>query len=424
MYNSESVVNCLMDARLIGIRPVFGQYALLDKSLTDNATVYLNDVHPLVNYENIYNSFQGGKRMGYTEADITKKYPKGYRVLHFDCVYESLIDENSPDDIEDTTKWEKINVYSDHLIKSIRSSIDKCLQQIFVKKKVNSIVKTIIDDFRLFDGRAELSNKNANNGRFVGFKISPHQKSDVIVKLPKVSFQFDQACPDLKLYVYHTSQEVPVTILPLNYDQPGIVKWFDCNLSVGAFLEGDYIIGYFEGDLSVGAQSIRKETNLVHQEYCGSCNSSDYNAYVSRLKFMKLQPFYVDQENLDGINLWNEDNEVYVEKNNWGMNIQFSAQCDLSDFLCRNKMLLADAISKQAAVDILMAMQFSTNDNQVVQKLKSQVNYALYGDKVNYNRGLIADAEAAMDALSFDLSGLNKDCLPCNESRIIGRKVV
>ncbi|GGG97330.1 hypothetical protein [Pedobacter zeae] len=428
MYNSAKIKECL--AGIVGISQVYGtQYPTLDPKLTTGFMFDLHEVHPLIEMENLVSSYRSAKQLGYLQWDITKTYSAKTRVLKVSTAYESLTDNNTGNDPAiDTDNWKVIDVLSEQLLLSIDSSIDKLVQSVFIQKKINSLVKTIVDDFRLYDGRGDMTNKNANVGRFVGFKMMLHQGQDLVVNLPRISFQFDTECPDLKLYLYNTSQSEFVKVIPINYNQRGVVKWFDLNdenaISLGAFADGDYIIGYYEEDLAPGAQSIKKETNLVDPKLCGSCNGADYKLFATRSNYLDLQPFYVDNANLAGTDLWNEAHEVYVEKNNFGMNIQFSVNCDLSDFICRNKIVFAEALSLQAAADILKHMQFSSLDNQQLLKLKSNINYALNGSKENYNIGLYKELSKAIDALDFDLSNLNSICLPCNERPQLGRRVM
>lgn len=423
MYNSALVKIGL--AGIVGLKQIYGtQYEKLDPALTDGILFDLHDVHPLIEMENLVNSYRTATKLGYDVYQTDKTYSIKDRVLFGGKAFESLIDNNTGNDPNILpAKWKYVNVLSEQLLDSIASSIDKTIQSVFIRKKLNSLVKTIVDDFRLYDGRGEVTNKNANNGRFVGFKIMLHQEEDLVVNLPKIAFQFDLPCPDLKLYLFNTSQLEPVAVIPFNYNQAGIVKWFNTTLSLQAFEDGDYILGYFESNLAPGAQSIKKETNLVSPQLCGTCNHTDFKLFKTRSEYMDLQPLYVEASHLNGTELWDESYEVYLEKNNWGMNIQFTVNCDLTDFIISNKMLFAEALSKQAAADILLSMQFSSLDNQQLMKLKSQLNYALYGNKENFNKGLIADAEKAIAALDFDLSNLNRVCLPCNESKTIGRKV-
>lgn len=423
MYNSAKVKEGL--SGLVGFRQTHGtQFETLSTSLTDGVMFYLNDIHPMINIENLDACYKNAKQLGYEEWKVDKTYQAKERVRIGVLGFESLLDDNTGKDPQtENSYWKLINVLSEQIELSIKSSIDKLLQAVFVRKKLNSLVKSVLDDFYLYDGRADFNNKNANNGRFVGFRISLNHLKDIAVNVGRISFQIDTPSPDLKLYVYNTSDPNPIKVIPIDYNQDRAVKWFDLEAVNLTSPDGDYIIGYYESDLPAGAQSIKKETNLVDMPYCSSCNGRDYQLFKKRSKYMSIQPFYVDASNLNGTELWDESVEVYQERNNYGMNLLMTASCDLTDFIIRNKTLFAETLANQAAADILLAMQYSTNDNQLNQKIKAELNYALYGNKENYNKGLIADTEKSIGALSFDLSSLNPVCLPCNETVMVGRKV-
>src|SRR6188474_3217896 len=88
------------------------------------------------------------------------------------------------------------------VLKTIEGSIEKMLYEVINKKKLTTLVKSVIADFKLFDGRADFENKNANLGRFCFLQFTPKNNEDVVLTLKRVSFQIDMAAPDLKLYLF------------------------------------------------------------------------------------------------------------------------------------------------------------------------------------------------------------------------------
>src|SRR6185312_10097682 len=50
----------------------------------------------------------------------------------------------------------------------LKGSVTKLMGDVIRIKKLTNNVKSVVDDFNLFDGRANIDQKNSNQGRFVG----------------------------------------------------------------------------------------------------------------------------------------------------------------------------------------------------------------------------------------------------------------
>ena len=296
----------------------------------------------------------------------------------------------------------------------LKGSVDKLMYQVYVKKIAGENVKSVLADFMLFDGRADFNNKNANTGRFVGLRFIPKVNNDLSITITKVSFQIDMVCPGLKLYLFSGDQPEPLKTIDCPYQQSRGVQWFA--LSEPLILSGnsDYYLGYFEADLGSG-QSIKKTIDYVNGSACTSCNHSSMTNtfYQTRSKYVDMQPFYV--ENPTDRELPDMDDAIEVNQNNFGMNIQASINCDISDFICRNSGLIREPLSLQLAIDLLTVIQTSERDNSHLEKAKQLISYLLNGDKDAGHYGLFYKLDKMIDALTFDLSGINSVCLACTK---------
>lgn len=305
--------------------------------------------------------------------------------------------------------------YQTKIFHVTQGAIDKVLYAVVNKKKIAENVKSVLDDFQLYDGRADFDNKNSNLGRFVGVKFTLKANNDLSVLINKVSFQLDMPSPDLKLYLFSDDSPTAISTTPCNYNAGRAVKWFDTDIRLSESTT-NYYLGYFETDLAEGAQSIKKVLDYVGgYSTCQTCGYNETTAryYQARVKYVDIQPFYIDADNLNGVELPDMTYANYVDQNNFGMNIHATVGCDITDFLCRNKSLLREPIAIQMAIDLLTAIMTSQRDNVQVEKAKSEIAYLLNGDKTQYSKGLYGQLDNAIDALSFDLSGINKVCLPC-----------
>lgn len=315
-------------------------------------------------------------------------------------------------------------VFNTYIQKIISGSIDKMLYSVINQKKINTLIKSVVADFKLFDGKADYDNKNANTGRFCFLEIKAKNNEDLVMMLKRVSFQFDTACPDLKLYLY--SDNSPVTalkVIPLNYTTPLAVQWFDTltngdtNLNLPSLSDDDttYFLGYYESDLAPGTQSIKKVVNFNEMPSCSSCSSNQAQVthYKTRVQYIDMRIGYVDAQNLDGVALPDMQHAVWVDRNNFGMNIDANIICDISEFICSNKQIFVEPLAMQVAIDLLNVIIHSERDNIDLQKAMQGAIYALNGNQDNYFMGLYKVYNKMIDALDVDISGFNKSCLSC-----------
>lgn len=303
---------------------------------------------------------------------------------------------------------------SPQLKRILNGSIDKVLYSVINQKKINETVKTVLDEFQFYEGKADYSELNPNAGRFVGIQFEMKANQDLAVVINKVSLQIDNACPDLKLYLYSDDDVAPLAVIDTPYTFSRAVQWFDTGLKLTNG-NTNYYLGYYEDDLPNGAQSIRKKINYVDGSGCKSCGTNEAvrRNFATRSKYMTTQPFYIHAEHLNDRDLPDLRYISEVDNNNYGINIHATIGCDITAFLCRNKYLLGEPIALQYAIDLLNAIMTSLRDNSRLEKSKAEIAYLLNGSTDQRGGGLNYELKKMIDALSIDLSGLNKVCLPC-----------
>jgi hypothetical protein len=151
---------------------------------------------------------------------------------------------------------------------------------------------------------------------------------------------------------------------------------------------------------------------------CQTCNNN-YYYWSNWSKFFDLAPFIVDANDLIGIKpsdanvkLWNIQKNGYTYAKNYGLNLDISVKCDVTDFFCREKYLFADVLNKQVTVDVLEELSKSTRNNVISKEVQQLALYEL-NNKDGSNARI--RLEKSIKAIGFDLSDLNESCLPCNE---------
>lgn len=306
-------------------------------------------------------------------------------------------------------------------------SVTKFMGDVIRIKKITNNVKSVLTDFNLFNGRADPYHLNANQGRFVGLMLSLKWNNDMSLNIFQIAFQADMPCPDMKFYLFTSESAEPVNFtidavttpyIPFNYNQTGgSVQTLDIPIPVPSD-NGVYYLGYFETDLGAG-QSIKKTLDYVNVPNCTSCNENYYTQFMKRVKYLNVQPFWVDANNLNGDLLFNTNLVNYTDFNNWGINFKASVNCDISAFVCRNKAMFYDALSMRYALDILTYILMNVRNNALLEQVKDGIIFLRDGDKTNDTKGLQAKYEEIIAALNVDLSGFNELCLPCvNNARV------
>jgi hypothetical protein len=112
--------------------------------------------------------------------------------------------------------------------------------------------------------------------------------------------------------------------------------------------------------------------------------------------------------------LWDMNYIGFTDGINFGLNLLASVFCDTTDFFCRNRSGLANAIAYQTAVSIIQDMAYSNRDNQQQQRLMNMATFAL-GNQQNNTPGLEAQMAKQIMQVDFNYAGTNSKCLPCSD---------
>lgn len=429
MYSPTQIKSCF--AGLVGFPQTFSKDVdKLDADLTTSLSGMMLDQssHPLITIENIAaitEMFLSSEVQAYSAV---KTYTKDYIVydstsentaLIGSNVFISLIDNNL-NHLPNTsaTQWRKTNLISIYLRRVVEGASINLFNAVFTQKKLYELAKTLLTDTSLYEGVGNLNKTVTKYSRFVGYKITP-KAQDTVISISTLGMQFTAANPVFKLYVYHSSQLDPLQIITIAHDKPVSFQWkaleevlslpyIDDTIDRG----GTYYIGYYEDDL-VGS-AIWKETNFAGTG-CSSCNGQNGHLYKQWNKFMELQPFYVDHSNLNvDRTFFDTWKVVNITNQNYGLNFKIKVQCDVSNFICNNKLIFGNAYKVQMVHDILNDMAYSMRDNQKKEKAGQMAALALNGDKQDYAKGVKADLQDAIKVISFDMSGISRQCLPCD----------
>lgn len=401
----------------------------IEESLTESESgLYFQDAHPLLTLRAMESIRP--KDYTYAEYDINKAYSKGDIVSYGELQYKSLVDENEGHSVLNTDYWVEYHPLSAYLEEMTDKGIKSVVQRFVTEKVIGVETKNIVDRRTLFDGAGRIEARTPNKGHLVGFEITPIKANGATMKIERIGVQMYGNVGDITLYLFHSSKAEPVWQKTFKYNSTkGTFQWLEV---------GELYLPYYSSELNSGGTwylvydqkalpSYMESINFGRdwsREPCGTCNKGDLNVYRAMGKWIQLSPFYVSTENWDG-QLWDIADNVYTPSDNYGLNIQFSLGCDLTDTLIAMRNEFATAIQLQVASMALktLAMNPDVEVNRV--QFNAEKNDILFETEGNGQgiKGLKGQLDSAFKALSIDTKGLDPLCLSCHTGGVRIRSI-
>lgn len=422
MYNNNKIVSCLEG--LVGFGSTYNSEVpdISTDLQASSSGIVVNDLHPLLSYENILAIAENFSKTQVNIYATTTTYNKGAIVDNGTDFYYSLVDSNINQVLTDAAKWRKTTLLSAFLRRTYTTSVIKLFSQLFTQKKLSEVAKTLLGQVSIYEGVGNITGRITKVGRMVGYKITV-KHPDTAATLSHIGLQLDTVQADVKVYLYHSSSNVPVKIFTIIHTKSIQFEWHEIAKEVLNYMNdtisagGAYYLTYYQNEMT--GEAIKKDYSFGSRGSCSSCSEQIINQrlFNNWSKYISIEPFYInsDDVNVDR-SIWNHDREIYADDTTWGLNLQLSIQCDVSDLVCRNKNVLADALSKQIVVDLLTAMTYSLRDNQKKERIAGLAAIAL-DNSDNHQEGEAKKLRNAITALSFDLSSMSDACLPCNSNQ-------
>lgn len=378
----------------------------------------------------------------------TESYQIVFRMNDF--IAEVINEENTntfiaPDNSE---YWVETNLFSEWLEGKTKASIQKAVSRYCNEKIAQGTYKTLCENKMLFDGTGRLVDVVKNKKNLVGFEIVPVRAKGVTVKINKIGLQFTEP-GEYTLYLMHSSMDAPVKIIKLNKIRKNSIEWFSLD---GIYLPyqsedndagGSWYLCYFQSELPEGSQAIRKDKDWS-KEPCNSCSRREYLAWMAWSKYIEVHPFFVNEELINGmqddfnddfnndfakqpIHLWDIENNQYTYDNNYGLNLELTISCDITDFIIEQRMLFQDIIAKQVAVDMLREFAYNANvrtNRHSINASRLDILYEVDGDSSSMKKsGLSYQLDMAFKAIKLSTEGIDRVCLPCKNNGIKYRTV-
>ena len=407
-------------------------YDLSDIMLSSNLTqtesgMYFQQIHPLLTLDNLRSIAPDFQNYNWQVHDVNKAYKSGEVVRIDDSLYKAIQDVPAETDILDSEYWSETNPFSEWLEEKTKASIVKLVNKFINMKLADKATKSLIENKILFDGTGRLTNKIENRNKLVGFEIDTVRSKGVTVKIDKIGLQMTEP-GSYTLYIFHSSNPEPIYTLTFEKTKANSLEWFkpkeDILLpyeSANTDAGGSWYLVYKQSELPENAQAIYKDRDWSTGP-CKACSRSEFLAYQAWSRYIEVHPFYISEDEEFDPEIMN-----FTYDKNYGINLEVSAYCDLTDFIIKQRAMFQDVLSKQVAIDFLREFAYNPNvrtNRHSINASKLDILTELDGDANSMRQsGLSYELDIALKALSISTQGLDRVCLPCVNNGIKYRSI-
>lgn len=413
---------------LIGWRQSYdANDGVISEALTQSESgLYYQDAHPLLTLQNLQSIAPDFSNISYPAHSTEETYAKGVVVTDSDKHYKSLkaVPENIQ--ITDTEYWIETNSFSEWLETKTKACITKAINCYVNEKVAKGTYKTLCEKKTLFDGTGRIYDTIKNKNNLVGFEIVPIRAKGVTTKINRIGLQFSEP-GDYTILIMHSSLMEPYYQETFTKRIGNNIEWFTPSQELYLPYEtdeidagGSWYICYVQSQLPTGSQAIRKSRDWSKGP-CNECSRHEYETWRIWSKYIEVHPFYVNEELVpvvdEQVQLWDVENNLYDYSTNYGLNLDITVACDMTDFIIEQRQMFTDYLSKSLAVDFLREFAYNPNvrtNRHSINASRPDILYEIDGDSSSMKKsGLSYQLELASKAIQVSTEGIDRVCLPC-----------
>ena len=379
---------------LIGWRQSYdANDGVISEALTQSESgLYYQDAHPLLTLQNLQSIAPDFSNISYPVHSTEETYAKGVVVTDSDKHYKSLkaVPENIQ--ITDAEYWIETNPFSEWLETKTKACITKAISCYVNEKVAKGTYKTLCEKKTLFDGTGRIYDTIKNKNNLVGFEIVPIRAKGVTTKINRIGLQFSEP-GDYTILVMHSSLMEPYYQETFTKRIGNNIEWFTPSQELYLPYEtdeidagGSWYICYVQSQLPTGSQAIRKSRDWSKGP-CNECSRHEYETWRIWSKYIEVHPFYVNEELVpivdEQVQLWDVENNLYDYSTNYGLNLDITVACDMTDFIIEQRQMFTDYLSKSLAIDFLREFAYNPNvrtNRHSINASRPDILYEIDGD--------------------------------------------
>ena len=408
------------------------EFTIADSLTQSDTGQYFQELHPLLTLENVKSIAPDFANVIYPTWLASTQYRIGDRVTLATKNYRAKLANLDSTPETNPDEWERFDAFSEWLEQKTQGSILKAIRSFWDDKMTEKTAKNILENKTLFNGTGRITDLIPTGANLVGFELVPIRSNGITLKLEKIGLQFT-GTGSLTVYLMHSSMLNPIKSLELIRTKDSGMEWFSLEdwylpyLSNDNDAGGSWYLAYRQGELQEGVQAISKSKDWSAKP-CSSCDASEASGWRIWSKYLEIHPFKTADESTEGpVVLWDVSGNLYTYTTNYGINLQITIECDITDIILEQKRNFQNIIGLQVAVDMIREMAYNPNFNigRTQQNFSRQeLLYELDGDSQGYKKsGLIYNFNQAMQAVKLDTTSLSRVCFPCNSKGVRFRTV-
>lgn len=426
---------------VVGWQQDYNPQNQIDESLCESESgLTFQGAHPLCTLANIRAIMPDDYLFRYPEW-AAGQYAKGSKVRYKGVVWIATATVVLADAAPDVagSPWKEYNMVSDYVYNLTINGINTAVQTFIQEKQLQQETRNLLERRTFFDGAARLAATIDPTGKIVGFEIVPVRAMGVTTKIERIGLQMIGATGTVKLYLFHSSQVAPMRTIELNFTNTnGGFQWFTPAEPIylpyipgtdgnGNDAGGAWFLCYNQNELPAGMQALNVSKDWS-VEPCQTCLGGSIESWRQMTKYMQVSPFgiHAPLDFTEYPEMFDIGEIGYTNTMNYGMNLEISVGCDLTDFIISQRNIFATVIQKQVAATVLRTLAMNpdvrVNRNQV-NVTRDELLYELDGAPQGRASGIGYELRQAYKALELDTRGLDRICLQCNNHGVKYRTV-
>lgn len=436
MIRLKDIQTALMP--VVGWQQDYNPQQQIDAELCESESgLTFQGAHPLCTLANVRAIMPDDYLYQYPDWESGAGYPEGAKVRHAGELWKALAANVGSEPSGSNPDWERYSMVSDFIRQITLNGINTAVQTFIQEKQLQQETRNLLERRTFFDGAARLAATINATGKICGFEIVPVRSMGVTAKIERIGLQMVGGTGPVRLYLFHSSQVAPMQVIDLNFTNTnGGFQWFTPTAPVylpyipggdGNDAGGAWFLCYNQNELPAGMQALNVSKDWS-VEPCETCLGGSIESWRQLTKYLQVSPF-ATRAPLDFREypeMFDIANVAYTNTMNYGMNVEISVGCDLTDFIISQRAIFATVIQKQVAANVLRTIAMNpdvrVNRNQM-NVTRDELLYELDGAPQGRASGLGYELRQAYKALSFDTRGLDRVCLQCNNHGVKYRTV-
>ena len=438
MIRLQDIQNALLP--VVGWAQDYNPQNQIDDALTQSESgLTFQGAHPLCTLANVRAIMPDDYLYKYPVWSNSAAYVAGSKVQNAGKVWIAKSDNVGAEPGLNPDVWSEYNMLSDYIRQLTINGINTAVQNFVQEKQLQQETKNLLERRTFFDGAARLAATIKPNGKIVGFEIVPVRAMGVTTKIERIGLQMIGATGTVRLYLFHSSQVAPMRIIDLQFtNTKGGFQWFTPSEPIylpyipwtdgnGNDSGGAWFLCYNQNDLpaDMRALNVSKDWSV---EPCQTCLGGSIESWRQMTKYLQVSPFgiHAPLDFAEYPEMFDIGQIGYTNTMNYGMNVEISVGCDISDFIISQRAIFATVIQKQVAANVIRTIAMNpdvrVNRNQV-NVTRDEILYELDGAPTGRASGLGYELKQAYRALELDTRGLDRICLQCNNHGVKYRTV-